>query len=91
MLKSHSRVSLRDQTIFSVIPFLNLWAAYRIEKLLWFVLVLIGISVINFGVTFVILFPFSIAVYIAIYVILVIYFMRKWTIEWNGKVSLGSE
>ena len=91
MLKSHSWVSLRDQTIFSVIPFLNLWAAYRIEKLLWFVLVLIGISVINFGVTFVILFPFSIAVYIAIYVILVIYFMRKWTIEWNGKVSLGSE
>ena len=77
--------------IFSVIPFLNMWAAYRIEKLLWFVLVLIGISVINFGVTFVILFPFSIAVYIAIYVILVIYFMRKWTIEWNGKVSLGSE
>jgi hypothetical protein len=73
--------------IFSIIPFLNLWAAYRIEKLLWFVIVLIGISVINFGVTFVILFPFSIAVYIAIYVILVIYFMRKWTIEWNGRVT----
>ena len=87
MLKSHSWVSLRDQMIFSVIPFLNLSAAYRIEKLLWFVLVLIGISVINFGVTFVILFPFSIAVYIAIYVILVIYFMRKWTIEWNGRVT----
>jgi hypothetical protein len=70
-----------------VIPFLNLWAAYRIEKLIFFVLLLIGITVINFGVAFVILFPFSIAAFIAVYVILVIYFMRKWTIEWNGKVS----
>jgi len=86
-LKSHSRVSLRDQTIFSVIPFLNLWAAYRNEKLIFFVLLLIGITVINFGVAFVILFPFSIAAFIAVYAILVIYFMRKWTIEWNSKVS----
>lgn len=90
MLEPYPQVPLRGQMIFSVIPILNLWAAYRIRKLRWFVLLLIGIWAITFAISFLIPFPFSSVIDIAIYAILVIYYMKKWTIEWNGKVSSGS-
>jgi hypothetical protein len=75
--------------IFSVIPILNLWAAYRIRKLRKFVLFLIAIFAITIVDSFLIPFPFSLVVDIAIYAVVVIYCMKKWTIEWNGKVSWG--
>jgi hypothetical protein len=87
MLKPFPRVPLREQVIFSVIPILNLWAAYRIRKLRKFVLLLIAIFAITIVDSFLIPFPFSLVVDIAIYAVVVIYCMKKWTIEWNGKVS----
>jgi hypothetical protein len=47
--------------IYSMIPFLNLWAAHRIKKLVKFVVLLIVISVINLAVSFFIPFPYSAA------------------------------
>jgi hypothetical protein len=73
--------------IYSVIPFLNLWAAHRIKKLVKFVVLLIVISVINLAVSFFIPFPYSLPIGIEIYVIIVNHYMKKWTIECNNKVS----
>jgi hypothetical protein len=89
-LKPDYPVSVREQIAYTVIPFVNLWAAHRIKKLINFVVLLIIIFAINFAVGFLIPFPFSIPIGIAIYLIMAIHYMKKWTMEWNNKVSSSS-
>lgn len=82
-------ISVREQMVFSVIPILNLWAAYRIEKLRRFLLILLLIWVINIPVSFLVPFPFSIPVKLLVYAILVILYLKKWTVQWNSKTTLA--
>jgi hypothetical protein len=82
-------ISVREQMVFSVIPILNLWAAYRIEKLRRFLLILLLIWVINIPVSFLVPFPFSIPVKLLVYAILVILYLKKWTVQWNNKTTLA--
>jgi hypothetical protein len=89
-LKPDYPVSVREQNAYTVIPFANLWAAHRIKKLMKFVLLLIIIFVINLAVGFLVPFPFSIPILVAIYLIIAIHYMKKWTIEWNNKVLSSS-
>ena len=41
-------VSVNWQTLFAIIPIINLWACYRIEKLRLYLLVIIAILVVEF-------------------------------------------
>jgi hypothetical protein len=90
-MESEHPVPFREQMVYSVIPFLNLWAAYRIRRLRIFVLLLIVITIINFAVGFVIPFPYSLPVQIAIYIALVYLYMKRWTLNWNNKFSSSPE
>lgn len=89
-MESEHPVPIREQMIYSVIPILNLWAAYRIKKLRMFVFLLIVIFVINIAVAFIIPFPYSLPVEIAIYVAIVYRYMKRWTVDWNNKFSSSS-
>jgi hypothetical protein len=86
--RPRTKVSPRWQMLFAVIPFVNFWAAYRIGKLRWFLLLWI---ILQFGVSFLIIFsipfPFRLPIYLAIYIPVIIYYMRKWSIEWNSKMD----
>ena len=82
-------ISVREQMVFSVIPILNLWAAYRIGRLRRFLLILLLIWVVNIPVSFLVPFPFSIPVKLLVYVILVIHYLKKWTVRWNNKTTLA--
>lgn len=82
-------ISVREQMVFSVIPILNLWAAYRIGKFRRFLLILLLIWVLNVPVSFLIRFPFSITVKLLVYAILVILYLKKWTVQWNNKTTLA--
>jgi hypothetical protein len=82
-------ISVREQMIFSVIPILNLWATYRIGKLRRFLLTLLLIWVINIPVSFLVPFPFSIPVKLLVYAIVVTYYVKKWTVQWNSKTTLA--
>jgi hypothetical protein len=82
-------ISVREQMVFSVIPILNLWAAYRIGKLRRFLLILLLIWVVNVPVSFLVPFPFSIPVKLLVYAILVILYLKKWTVQWNNKTTLA--
>ena len=84
-------VSVNWQTLFILIPIIDLWAAYRIEKLGRYILFIIGMIVVSFIVGFVegILFFgmsdfFSWMVFLG-GVIISIYLIRSWSTEWNKK------
>ena len=83
-----SKVSVGWQTIFVLIPIVNLWAAYRIEKLRKYLLIFIplGIGVSLVG-SFFIPFPYSIPINYAIIFAIQIHFIRKWSIQWNEKLA----
>jgi hypothetical protein len=55
------------ETVFAFIPFVNLWAAYRIQKLRKFLLIFIPLNfALNFGVAIFIPSPYSIPIAAAI-------------------------
>ncbi|HET6517468.1 MAG TPA: hypothetical protein VFG25_04525 [Nitrosopumilaceae archaeon] len=99
-------VSIKRQTIFALIPSIDIWAFYRIQKLRKFILI-----VLSLGFAFA---PISLSVSASIdmstvtspldlytnpifllYVIssigtlhvTLVYFIRKWSKEWNEKVQ----
>ena len=88
MENKNKTISVREQAVFSVIPIFNLWAAYRIGKLRRFLLILLLVWVINIPVSFLVPFPFSIPVKLLVYAIVVIHYLKKWTVQWNGKTTL---
>ena len=45
------KVSLTRQTIYAIIPFLDLYAAYHIKKLRWYLLVMIATSIVISTIT----------------------------------------
>lgn len=82
-------VNINWQIVFAIIPYVQLYAAYRVEKfrlffLLW-VVISVSIAVFNFFVGERI--PYmSYAVGIPIYVVLI----RKWSKKWNEQFSNGT-
>ena len=98
MVKQKS-VTVAWQVVFMFIPFVNLWAFYRIQKLRLYLLIIIGSSIIA-GIIMGITFGFtgslmempdvssyyisSIVVSIAIQ-LLAIYLVVKWSRNWNAK------
>ena len=77
-------VSITRQTIYAIIPILDLYAAYKIEKLIKFVVIILGLDIVV-GLGFVILLPFPYS-WIApefILVPLAVYLIRKWSRKWN--------
>jgi hypothetical protein len=93
VLESNKAVSVPAQILISaLIPFAGFWAAYRIKKLRMFVVLFIALIAFNIFIGnniigVLIPFPFSLPVILAVNMALIIYYIRKWSIEWNNKVS----
>jgi len=100
MVKQKS-VSVAWQVVFMFIPFVSLWAFYRIQKLRLCLLIIIGIDIIaviiigiTFGFTGSLMempdvssyYTFTLPVSIAIQ-LLAIYLVVKWSRDWNRKFS----
>jgi len=91
--------SVTRQMIMVIIPFLDLWAAYRIEKLrYWLLIFLLGFGILRS----VVLYPWewntpdtrddhtpffadinSEIIFIVVAIIIAMIVIRKWTMEWN--------
>jgi len=52
-LVTQKPVSVNWQTLFILIPIIDLWAAYRVEKLGLYILLIIALAVVSFIVGFV--------------------------------------
>jgi hypothetical protein len=77
------KVSVGWQMLFSIIPIVNLWAAYRIEKLLLALLIFIPTNLV---IGFLIPFPFSLPIVVIIHVLI----MRKWSKDWNKAIDTAN-
>ncbi len=78
-------VSVAWQMVFTLIPFVWIYAFYRIEKLIFGVLLAIGTAAVIGSITMVLPEPYGVALTWPISIIIPIYFIRKWSIEWNSK------
>ena len=96
-----SKVSVNWQTLFVFIPFLNIWTAWRIQKLKRAALIFIPINffaIIVFRLTIklssdsgdeLVLFTLTMLT-VGIVIVncnLMIYLIRKWSIYWNKQVA----
>ena len=80
--------SVKIQMILSIIPFVDLWASYRIEKLRLWVLFWIGIILIGSIVTSIVVdYLSSTIVNIIINISIAFFLMRHFTMEWNKKIE----
>ena len=87
------RVSVNYQMLFAILPFLCIFAAYRIKKLRMYVLIIFiaSITVMAIDITGYFLsgvyFGFSAIAGIGL-LVLEIYLIRRWSIEWNHKFDV---
>jgi hypothetical protein len=87
-LEPTKAVSVPIQILISVlVPFAAFWATYRVKKLRLYVLFILALFGISFPISWLIPFPFSLFVIVAIGIGVTIYYIRKWSIEWNNKIS----
>lgn len=77
------KVNENWQTVFAIIPYVCLWAAYRIKKLRMFLLMEIIFTLIGVVVQFFIPSPFDFFVYGIPITIITMIILRKWSIQWN--------
>jgi len=78
-------VSIAWQMLFTVIPFVWIYAFYRIEKLIYGILLAIGTAAIISAIQMIIPHPYGAAITWPVSILIPIYFVRKWSIEWNSK------
>ncbi len=96
-------VSVNWQTLFIIIPIIDLWATYRIQKLRLYIVVNIAMLVTEFLIVILIFGEESFDYYaseqvtdihiifgVAVFVIetgIFIALIRKWSKEWNEKIK----
>jgi hypothetical protein len=82
-------VSVGWQTLFIFLPYVWIFAFYRIEKLrMGLVLALIAFG-ISLAFQIVMPFPYGFIIALAVSMGFPIHFIRKWSREWNAKFSSG--
>ena len=78
-------VSVGWQTAFMIIPYAWIFAFYRIEKFRMG-LVLFGVAIgLSIMIQLVLSPPYGIIATLVVTITLPIYFIRKWSREWNAK------
>ena len=91
-MRKKEPVSIKRQTIYALVPFLDLYAAYKIEKLILYLIIMVGIALVSF--IFEIVFPvphidrITLETFASSYIIIVtqvltiplaVYLIRKWS------------
>ena len=78
-------VNVGWQTIFMILPYIWIFAFYRIQKLrMGLVLLLITVGVTT-AFQMILPFPYGLGSALVISIGIPIYFIRKWSREWNKK------
>jgi len=81
-------VSIAVQVILCIIPLVWLYGFYRIEKLGAGILMVIGVAILAIVIQFIIPFFFGYALAWIASAILPIYYIVKWSQEWNEDILI---
>ncbi|HJU12865.1 MAG TPA: hypothetical protein VJ792_00215 [Candidatus Nitrosotalea sp.] len=81
------RVSLRTQMVLAVIPSFvsQIIAFYRIRKLAYGIIIEVAVFFIDMVIQLVISWPAGMMIALPLTVGIPVYYVRKWTLEYNGK------
>ena len=82
-----SPVNVIAQILYCVIPYLWIYAFYRIEKLRFGLLLILLELMFSISLQTVLPFPYGLIVALASFIIVPIPLIIKWSIEWNKKFS----
>ncbi len=88
---SSEKHSVNEQMIFAIIPFIDLYASFRVEKLRIYILINIGMIFMDWSLYDVIGDAGSIALYFVLFIPIAVFLMRMWTIQWNAQMELEQE
>ena len=80
-------VNVNWQTLFCILPYIWIFAFYRIEKLRMGIVIAIGTLAVSVTVSMLLPFPYGLFGNLVISIGIPIYFIRKWSREWNERVS----
>ena len=80
-------VSIVWQVVFMFIPFVWIYAFYRIEKLGLGVVLVVVTLLTSIGVQMVLPFPYGLITAYAVSIGIPISFIIKWSEEWNTSIS----
>lgn len=81
-------VSITRQTIYAIIPILDLYAAYKIEKFRLYFIIMIGIGLaVSFGIETSLPYPYKYIAGEAIGIPIAVYLIRRWSKKWNEKFN----
>ena len=81
-------VSTNHYTIFAIIPFLDLYAAYQIKKFrLYFLISWIGGRGLSTLIQMLLPFPYGLTGAIVAEIIISVYLLRRWAKEWNNQFA----
>ena len=86
IMRVPTKISVLWQCIFAFVPFINLWAAYRIRKLRRLLLLYVILTSVSIVINLFIPFPYSLIISWAVYIPVTIHYMRKWSIRWNDSL-----
>src|SRR5438445_525154 len=81
-------VNITRQTIYAIIPILDLYAAYKIKKFWWYVVIMLGIGLgVSFGIKMVLPDPYSFFLEEVFTIPIAVYLIRKWSKKWNERFT----
>jgi len=80
-------VSVSWQIVLSILPYVWIYALYRIEKLLMGLVLAIICTGAAIGIQLLLPFPWGLASSWVFYIIIPIYFVIKWSKQWNEQFA----
>ena len=84
------RVSIAVQVILCLIPIVWIYGFFRIEKLIAGILLLIGVAILAVVIQFLIPFEFGFALAWLVSFLVPIYYLVKWSNQWNDSIPTDS-
>ncbi len=87
LLVEHKPVNVNWQTLFCILPYIWIFAFYRIEKLRMGIVIAIATLAVSVTVSMLLPFPYGLFGNLVISIGVPIYFIRQWSREWNERVS----
>ena len=87
LLVEHKPVNVNWQTLFCILPYIWIFAFYRIEKLRIGIVIAFGVGFVSVLWSILVPFPYGLLGNLVISIGVPIYFIRKWSREWNERIS----
>jgi putative membrane protein len=86
MVVKREPVNINIQTVLALVPIVDFWAAYRIEKFRFWCILIVGFFALSVSIDMVLPYPYGMMIGLIIEIPISLYLMRMWSKEWNAKL-----